>query len=216
MKTSPVHYAARANQTKGLELLLIAKANPRTRNWRGEEPIHYACWKSVAHLETLLLAGASLYPGTGGDLITWSVFNDRAAITRFLIDKGLDPDLNDANGNTPLFTAISSLAHECLAVLLAASVNITHVNISGATVLHLTASWGDNRIIDTLLRSQIRGLDIQAIDMKGRSPMQVLESRPNRPSGLDESFARLLANIEAADIEDNDSEVFLDADDGLH
>ncbi|KAL9127068.1 MAG: hypothetical protein Q9175_007808 [Cornicularia normoerica] len=216
MKTTPAHYAARANHVRGLELLLIAKANPRSRNWVGEEPVHYACWKSVAHLETLLLAGASLYPGTGGDLVTWSVFCDRAAITQFLIDKGLDRDFVDPDGTTPLLKAVSNLAYECLTVLLAASVNIHYVHRSGATILHWTACWGDNRIVEILSRSQIRGLDIQAIDSKGRTPMQVLESRPNRPAGFDEYFARLLAGIAAANIEDSDSEVYLDADEGLH
>ena len=123
---------------------------------------------------------------------------------------------SDANGNSPLLTAICSLAYECLAVMLAASVNITRVNKSGATLLHLTACWGDDRIVDTLLRSQIRGLDVRAINKMGRSLMQVLASRPNRPVGLDKSFVKLLANIEAVDIKDNDSNVFLDADDKLY
>lgn len=143
-----------------------------------------------------------------------SIYSDRAAITRFLIDKGPDRDFVDCNGTIPLLTAIFSLAYECLAVLLDASVSIHYVHKSATTILHWTACWGDNRIVEIILRSRIGGLDIHTIDSKGRTPMQVLESRPNRPAGLDESFVRLLTSIVAEDIEGSDSEVYLNADEG--
>lgn len=144
-------------------------------------------------------------------MITWSCLSDRAAITRFLIDQSLDPNRVDADENTPIFTAISGHGFECLAALLAAPVNMTHLNKKGATILHWTACWDDVQTVNILSGSRVRDLDTQAIDEKGRSLMQVLESHPNRPAGFDEAFAWLLANVERARADEGGiSDVFFD------
>lgn len=192
--STPTHYAASARHHRALELLLMAGANVRARNWRGHEPIHNAVARSPSHVKALLTANATLYPGS--DNIFCLIKTPEVA--HLLVSEGCDMELDDAEGNTALFFHIQfPYYRSVLGWLLAAGVNASHINKAGSTMLHWTARWGDTSLVNFLCNANLRSVDVNALDNKGRTAMQVLEERSDSPIGLLEAFTRLIACIQA-------------------
>ncbi|KAI9893379.1 MAG: hypothetical protein M1814_006675 [Vezdaea aestivalis] len=207
--STPVHYAAAASHPRALELLLIAKADAQAKNWLMEEPMHYAVQRSINHIKALLIAKASLANNL--------VFLAKAPeVAHFLISHGLNMELTDSQGNTALFRCFLSPNHQvALKMLLDIGVNVSHINKAGYTLLHWAARWGCKNHMDTLNNSHIRNIDVNALENRGRTAIQIFEERIDRPAGLQESFTNLISSIQANQLEDEDlSEEFFDAIEG--
>jgi len=190
---------------------LIAKANARAKNWRGEEPVHYATYQSIAHVKALMTAGASLCPVYDG-IFHWAVTAEKAGVARFLIKQGLDRECVNEDGNTPLFHAVYFCAHECLDMLLASGFNTRHINNHGSTVLHLAARPGDVRVLEILSRWKVNCGDVGVKDGKGRTAIQLLQDRIHQPLGIQTAMADLLATMVDAAVEDGDGQSFFGAE----
>ena len=200
-KWAPVHRAAWLPDPACLLLLLKSNANATVKNFEGAEPIHAAVLSGIPHLQALLAAGSSLEAEDhkGARPLNWTAVANNVAVGQFLVGKGADKNHADHKfGNSPLFSAISSLHCEFLDMLLDLEVNILHVNLTGSTVLHWIARWGDCRVVKIFAarKQLLRSLDIDQKDEAGRNAREVLYNRLSRPDGLDEEFERLVSSLE--------------------
>lgn len=114
---SALHVAAAA-YLREIAVELIAKgANPRARNRRGAEPLHYA---------TDGAPGSTAWnPGAQG------------AVIAYLIDVGADPNSADKSGVTPLHRAVRTRCASAVSTLLSRGAEPCRKSGSGATPLHL-------------------------------------------------------------------------------
>lgn len=112
-----LHVAARAYQASIARQLIAKDADPRARNRRGAEPLHYA---------------AEGGPGSH----TWNP-EGHAAIIAYLIEAGADPNAADKGGVTPLHRAVRTRCAAAVRALLANGADPRRKNKSGSTPLHL-------------------------------------------------------------------------------
>ena len=110
-----LHNAARKGNTKTVNFLLRAGANPNTQNNRGETPLHEAAQMGRTETVQLLLKkGANpdaqnKHGETPLHHVAYWSFGDphRASMVRLLL-KYANPNLKTSEGDTPLYSHISS------------------------------------------------------------------------------------------------------------
>lgn len=198
---APLHFAASIPSEKCLQLLIRAKANPIIKDISGAEPIHNASTSGIAHLQALVLAGSSLERETMGRRrpLGWAACGNNVAVGKYLINEGVEIDHADTNnGDTALFSAISSLHPEFLDMLLDSGVNIKHINNHGSTVLHWAARCADCPILDTLAArpQQFKSLNTSYRDRAGHTAREVLLNRVGTPVGFQSAFEQFVSTLE--------------------
>lgn len=137
-----LHVAAAAHDAVIAERLLAAGADPRARNRRGAEPLHYA---------------ADGRPGSP----QWNPAGQAAAIAR-LIAAGADPNAADKNGAGPLHRAVRARCAEGVRALLAGGADPQAENGGGSTPMKLarlsTGRGGSGAPEAKAQQSEIQGL----------------------------------------------------------
>jgi ankyrin repeat protein len=112
-----LHVAAAAYRQRLAEKLVAQGADPRARNRRGAEPLHYA---------------SDGVPGSPA----WDP-DAQGATVEYLIEAGADPDATDASGVAPLHRAVRTRCTGAVRALLARGADPRRKNASGSTSLHL-------------------------------------------------------------------------------
>jgi ankyrin repeat protein len=125
-------------------------------------------------IAALALVGATLAQATPVDDLTMAAeLNDPRAVTALLL-KGVDPNLADSRGRTPLFTAVREGSLQALESLLAApQLRIDAVNADGETPLMIAAIRGSLPAAKALVK---RGA---AINRDGWTPLHYACSGPD-------------------------------------
>ena len=201
-KQAPLHFAAGNPSEKCLQLLLQAKANPIIKDDSGAEPIHYASVAGgIAHLQALVMAGSSLERETTGRgrPLGWAACGNNVIVGKYLINEGVEKDhVDTVNGDTALFSAISSCHTEFLDMLLDKGVNIKHINKHGSTILHWTARCADRPLLNTLAArlQHLKSLDTTHRDRAGHTAREVLQNRVEVPAGFPSAFEQLISTLE--------------------
>ena len=116
-----LHIAAAAYERETAQLLIAMGANPRARNRRGAEPIHYAAdgipdgpsWDPGAQqsvIEYLIATGAdpNAWDNSGVAALHRAVRTRCSAAVRALLENGADPRLMNKRGSTPLHLAVQN------------------------------------------------------------------------------------------------------------
>ena len=106
-----LHMAAAACRRDVAALLVARGANPRAKNRRGAEPLHYAADSNIADptaqaetIATLISAGAdpNALDRSGVAPLHRAVRTRSLAAVRALLDGGADPKRPNKNGSTPM------------------------------------------------------------------------------------------------------------------
>ena len=147
------------------------------------------------------MAGSSLERETTGRgrPLGWAACGNDIIVGKYLMDEGVEKDHADTvNGDTALFSAISSLQTEFLKMLLDKGVNIKHINKHGSTILHWTARCADRPILDTLAArlQQLKSLDTTHRDRAGHTAREVLQTRVEVPAGFARAFEDTISTLE--------------------
>ena len=153
-----LHIAGAAFQPEIVDLLIRAGADPRARNRRGAEPLHYAA-----------------------DANRWSP-DAQAATLRRLLEAGADPNAGDRSDVTPLHRAVRTRCAAAVEALLAGGADARRPNKTGSTPLALAvqstgrggsgteqARAQQRRIVQLLLD---RGAQPEALDPRGQKLLQ--------------------------------------------
>ncbi|OYY78324.1 MAG: hypothetical protein B7Y43_07420 [Sphingomonas sp. 28-62-20] len=108
--------------------------------------------------------------------------------TRFLLQKGADPNLRDIKGNTPLMVAVSGGFADLIAPLVAAKTNVNQGNDSGETPLIRAVQRRDLAMVRELIAA---GADPdQADSLAGKSARAYADEDTRTPA-----LARLFVDI---------------------
>ena len=91
-----------------------------------------------------------------------------------LLDMGIDVNVKDKNGWTPLHYAVSRSALHVTSLLLDRGADVNARSESGATPLHIAAAVGNINAIDPLVS---RGANVNARDNYGRTPLHYAVER---------------------------------------
>ncbi|KAI9772789.1 MAG: hypothetical protein M1839_002290 [Geoglossum umbratile] len=215
-KDMPVHAAGISQNPRVYELLIIAKANITFANSYGDEALHCACNHRdiMACIKPLIMNGAKLNSRNflGRTPLSFSAEKNNAEIGSYLLNLGADMRIADIKGETPLFHAIFSNSYEFLKLLLQHGDDGTNVTIYGSTVLHHTSQYGDVKTASILAAAQLGAISPDAVDLEGRTALQVLKERVAAPEGFGEAFERLLDSVRGMKPLDRvDSDTFFDA-----
>jgi ankyrin repeat protein len=213
---TPLHLAAVSQNTLVFNLLIMAGADVLYVNSWGDTPLNCACnHRDVgACISPLVLSGAKVdHRNRSGETpLSRAAKRNSLGIGSFLLNSNANMRITDEGGETPLFHAIFCGNHEFLKLLLENGDDCTNVTVHGATVLHFTAQNGDIKTASILASARLRSINPDAVDLKGRTAMQVLKQRPAIEEGFEEAFKRLLESIRTAEpIDSEDSETYFDA-----
>ncbi len=115
-----------------------------------------------------------------------------ATYTRFLLQKGANPNLRDGRGNTPLMIAVSAGAEPLIAILLAGKANVNIGNAAGETPLIRAVQLRDVQMVRDLIAA---GADPdQADSLAGMSARDYAKSDTRTPA-----LAKLIDDVPKRD-----------------
>ncbi|XP_022732330.1 ankyrin repeat-containing protein At5g02620-like [Durio zibethinus] len=185
-----LHVAASAGHTDvAMEIL---KARPDF-SWKkdmcGCTPLHLACSKGHLEITRLLLRLdadlSSLQDNEGRTPLHWAVIKGRVNIIDEILSMSLESaDIITKHGETVLHLAVKNNQYEAVRYLVD-NLNITNLvnmpDIEGNTVLHIATAGKLTTMVIYLLKL---GLDVNAINRKGFTAMDVIESDASNSGAL--------------------------------
>ena len=204
---TPLHHALSGdNENPAVaSLLLKAGADVNAAKKNGSTPLSYAV-EFTEDLETI----RALIDG-GADAINWradyggnllilaAAFNRNPVVTRLLLEAGVEVNLADNSGLTPLHGAAQVNNPAVVQTLLDAGANVDALDHIGWPPLHHAAFNNDNPgVIQALLEA---GANVHAANNDSLTPLHVA-AQSNGNSKIIQALLEADANVHAAD---NDS-----------
>lgn len=166
---SPICFAAKLGLLRAVELLLLEEPNsPTNPDGKGPSALHHAADSDF----------------------------DMPTLVSMLIDRGLDVNLRDDIGSTPLHNAVLAENLETVRLLLGRGADINAKDSMGLTALHKAVAGGRLSAIRLLLDS---GADIEAKDAVGRTPMHLLVCFAEHGAAVMDILLQCGANIDSRD-----------------
>jgi ankyrin repeat protein len=178
-----------------------------TRDYAGRTPL--ICAFDISEWQA-----AELLIERGANLIIpfhWAAGNYRSHVAQILISKGVDVNVKDTEGDTPLYIATISNDLHCVDLLISEGAEVDAKNRYGYTSLHAAASKGHVDILAYLIYA---GADVNAKSDQNVTPLWWAAKEGNL-----ESIKFLISNGADVHAKDNDSNVPLgvaDTDEKKH
>ena len=191
----PFHYAVQNGQKQAIELLIAKGADVNVKNWGGETPLHIAVSRGHKEVAELLIAkGADvnaknnrfqtpldialtqnrkdivellLAKGVTVSIHAAAQAGDLARVKAFL-EKGIDINVGDDEGLTPLHYAAQGGHKEVAELLIAKGADINSKDKGGYTPLYY-AIWNKDKDMLKLLVS--KGADVNWTSQKDYPPL---------------------------------------------
>lgn len=174
---TPLYWAAIRGDSQAVKTLLAFGANPDVVDKRGRTPLDFA--RNMIICKMLLDACVNTHACNGdyGRSVLHQLFknhtdgsslkSDTVNMIDILIDAGIDVDVRDSYGKTPLFNAIFSghTSHARRLIELGANVNASNLS-SRDSAIHFAVAFNRHETIFLLLE---RGADYTAIDADGHN-----------------------------------------------
>lgn len=173
---TPLCWATIRNDAGAVRTLLDYKADPKIQDNHGQTPLDFV--RSVAICRLLLDAGVDInarntsYGRSAlhqfcGNPIRRSVEDDSIGVIDMLVHAGLDVDVRDADGETPLLNAIFSglTRHAQRLIELGANVNIANCSSKDSAIL-FAVSFNHHEVLPLVLE---KGADYKHVDVHRRT-----------------------------------------------
>ncbi|APG64828.1 hypothetical protein LPB136_05390 [Tenacibaculum todarodis] len=168
------NYTAQKGNKEMLELLIQKGLPYKSLNKNGGNAMLFATLGSRSGYNSLdffnYLEGLGITPNITNNegktpLHNLAYSNKDLATLNYFIDKGVDVNQADKEGNTALLNAVSRNSFEVIKLLASKTTNINHVNKNGQSAL--TKALRNNvNIVEFLLK---KGADVSIIDSKGNN-----------------------------------------------
>ena len=205
--TTPLHEAAKANDTARIAELIAAGADVEALDEWDRTPLHEAA--AVGHPDAIralveLGAGVDAEDDEGNCPLHDAASDGTPAAIRTLIELGADPDADDEEGQTALHLAADRAHIGIITTLIEAGADVHARDDNRRTPLHhAAASDRPARAIRSLITASA---DVTARDQNGETPLHEVTARPTAPG-----LACLLEAGADPEAEDNYGNTPLDA-----
>jgi pectate lyase len=192
-----LHFAVEKGHKEIVELLIDKGADVNANNTRGQTPTDVVGTRNRKEIVELL----TKHGATISSIHTAAVVGDLARVRAFL-ENGIDINVKDNQGNTPLHLAAQGGHREVVEFLLSkdSDVNTRRTGYpAGDTPLHTAVRAGNIDIVELLLRN---GADTDVKNESGQTPLDIALSRNRKDiiellisKGADVSSVHLAAYI---------------------
>ncbi len=173
---TPIYYAASFNEIQTVELLLASHADPNVgmENRKSSEfpatPLQVAAYMGNLRLAEILIAAGARMEATGPTALHFAVRGIHLDVIHYLLQKGADLNIRDAEGTSPLDQAVWDGSLDSVAVLLAHGARLNEAEPkTGATPINEAAYRGHIGLIRYLLQFHP---DLEIRDKEGYSPLE--------------------------------------------
>jgi ankyrin repeat protein len=167
--SSPLLIAVQKNFPAAAELLLARGADVFSTNAKNQSPLQSALSASGGPREWILTpAVIHAADGSGNTALHHAAEWGLSDAARLLLEKGLDPNVKNANGETALFKAVQANDPAMIALLASAGAKIDTRDFMGNTPLHTSIRWDSSNAARSLVAL---GADIDAKNIAGKTPL---------------------------------------------
>ena len=198
--------AVRASSLACVKLLLKAGAKTAQKDRLQFGVLHYTviCCNSGELVRYLIAAGAEVNERDcyGATPLFRTTDSDYVSAARALLDNGASLQAFDIEGDSILHQAFSLRAKKVLRLLLKRGAPRTSRNLAGQSILHYAALYADLDCLEILRSANLKGMDPDAEDLKGSTPLQLAHKRGRKPEGFIEKLQELFAEIRARNASD--------------
>ncbi|XP_047481808.1 putative ankyrin repeat protein RF_0381 isoform X2 [Penaeus chinensis] len=154
---------------EGVRKALADGASPNGQTEAVKKPIHYAAEVgSIQVIEALCEKGVDLdvpnADDNGQTALHIATVADNKNIVGFLIEKGVNLQVTDANNEDAMQIATRTASKQILQLLKQGGYPLDYVADDGSTLLHLAAKYGNLEAVKWLVRN---GADTGALDRQG-------------------------------------------------
>lgn len=158
-----LHHAAREGHTQAIEILLAAGADMHLRNKKGYTPIVSAAKNNQLTVVKFLLS--KIDPSLKRKLVHDAISDDDSKMLDCLIKAGVDINLIDDEGKTPLLEAALKGSANSVGLLLEIGADPNIVDKKNYSALHAAAECGYLIIVECLVRKESH-INLQDIDQE--------------------------------------------------
>jgi len=175
-----LHLAIKQGNDEIIGLLLEYGASINIHGREGKTVLEIASEKGGAMLERRIFMG---YLGILGvpelqqDLFV-AVYNGDYEAVNSLLDRGVEPEVSNIAGLTPLHFAVSGNNLAIIDLLISRNADMNAINLWGGSLLHCATLGGTPAIFQTLLD---RGCDPNSRDNEGKTPLHYAALSGNLP-----------------------------------
>ncbi|WP_169314400.1 ankyrin repeat domain-containing protein [Turneriella parva] len=148
--------------------------------------------------------GINKISGDGATLLSYAAYNSDLKMVRFLLSKGVDPNITSENGSSALSAAANPQGFEIMKALIESGAKINYVrgaspNSAGSTILSdlFRSGWGKKADITPMLIEI--GADVNHRNNRGETPLMAALSSDYGQQKAIEILVRSGANVNAQD-----------------
>jgi ankyrin repeat protein len=202
--------------------LIDAGADLCMGDHRGYTALHLACNTGMREVVRMLLAKGvdpDVHATRGTTALQLASSSGDSDVVQCLVDAGADLNLADVDGDTPLSEAVAFNKPASFRLLYEKGADYRRPNKAGETILHSAALWGNVITLETLASCWLEGLDMDAPNGQGLSPLQCFQRREGVSDELRGAFQALQRSVAVAnggresapdDGVDDDDDAFFD------
>ncbi|WP_342255471.1 ankyrin repeat domain-containing protein [Spiroplasma endosymbiont of Poecilobothrus nobilitatus] len=186
---TPLHFAIETENIEIIKLLIDNGADPNFLDCNNSfiSPLHYAIIKNKKEMIKVLLKSKKIknninnksYLNIG--CLHWASLNlkniNNLEITKLLIDNGADVNLQDENGTTPIYYAISTDNIEIVKLLIDNGADVKNINKNGLTPLYYAIILDKKEMVQFLINN---GADVNLRDKNGLTPLHFAIDENNK------------------------------------
>ncbi|KAG7388389.1 hypothetical protein PHYPSEUDO_012597 [Phytophthora pseudosyringae] len=165
--TSPLHAACENNHDRAAKILLKYNARVDVAALNGYTPLHLAAKHGHAEIVSILLSARAKFDFPVRDMTTTALLlacmAGHSNVVEQLLDAGADPQVEDADGNTPLHFTSRDGNYRATYLLLTAGADPDMPNEQDETAFDMAEKQGHSHV-QYLLETNGMGVDGQTVD----------------------------------------------------
>ncbi|KAL8904858.1 MAG: hypothetical protein Q9171_006896 [Xanthocarpia ochracea] len=192
-----LNQAVRSAHLPTVQLLLDYGVDTNKRNAYGRTVLHQACHAKddPALVRPLITVDVNATDFNGDTALQYATQQNHINNVLYLLESNADPEIANAEGDTPILTAIDYQMDRILQALLNHKVNHRIRNSRRQTILHAIASEGTAEGMKALANARLNDLDVLAKESENMTCLDYFEARENSDSAVQSAFEDMIGSV---------------------